>query len=761
MAALFFKGERGESVRKLVWFTIGFAAACFVGAVAYGDWLLPAAGAAFLACGILVLLQRKGEIWRRPVALVLGLSLGLCWFGFYDLFFVMLPRAADDQTLPVTIEASDYSYETAYGCAVEGYVRLNDREYRVKAYLNEKTEISPGDRISGSFLFRVTTDGGSRNPTNHRTEGIFLLAYARGEMSASQAEEMPRRYLPAKWRKKLLDRISYLFPEAASGFAAALLLGDRTGIDYETETAFKVSGISHVVAVSGLHVSILFGFLYTLVGRKRVLACLLGIPSMFLFAAMVGFTPSITRACIMQSLVLIALVFDREYDPGTALAFAALVMLCFNPLVILSVSFQLSAGCMIGIILFSERIRTWIMSRLRIAKGKRLRDKLKRWFASSVSITLGATAVTTPLVAWYFGCVSLVGVLTNLLTLWVISFVFYGILFALLFSLFSNVLALITAWGVSLPILYVLETAKLLSSLPMAAVYTVNPINVAWLVGVYGMLVIFLLQREKKPAILFICVGLTFCLSQVFCWSEPLLDECRVTVLDVGQGQSVLLQAKGKTFLVDCGSEQGESAADVAAETLLSQGISRLDGIIVTHFDADHTCGLPGLLSRVKADRLLLPYVEDTDGVGKNLAARTDGVVQYVREDQVLTFDGGRITVFGPNSYEADNENSLCILFQTENCDILITGDRGEMGELLLVHEYELPKLEVLIVGHHGSGYSTMPALLEETQPEIGIISAGKNNRYGHPSPKVLQRLQNIGCLIFRTDLQGTIIYRR
>jgi len=747
-------------MRKLVWFTIGFAAACLAGACLYGGWILSGAGVSFLLCGIFLLILRKNGRWKCPVAVALGLGIGFCWFGLYDQLFVMLPRAADEQVLQVCIEASDFSYETDYGCAMEGNVELNQRSYRVKAYLNEKTDIAPGDRINGNFRFRVTTDGGSKNPTNHRSEGIFLLAYARDEITVSKAENIPRRYLPALWRQTLLERIRLVFPDDVSGFASALLLGDRTGIDYEMETAFKVSGISHIIAVSGLHVSILFGLLYTLMGRRRIISCLLGIPALFLFAAMIGFTPSVNRACIMQSLMLIAMVFDREYDPGTALAFAVLVMAICNPLVILSVSFQLSVGCVAGILLFSERIRTWVAEHLKISKGKKFRSRVKSWFASSVSITLSAMVMTTPLVAYYFGCVSLIGVLTNLLTLWVISLIFYGVLIVLGISIFSTTLSCAAAWVVAIPIRYVLIVAKTLSSLPMTAVYTVNLLNIVWLVGVYGMLIIFLLQREKRPMLFLRGAILTLCLSQLLCWSEPHLDECRVTVLNVGQGQSILLQANGKTFLVDCGSEQGESAADVAAETLLSQGISRLDGIIVTHFDADHTCGLPGLLTRVKTDRMYLPFVEDTDGVGENLAAMTKGTVYYVQEDHILSFDGGKLTVFGPNSYKADNENSLCILFQTENCDILITGDRGEFGELLLTHDYDLPKLEVLIVGHHGSGYSTTSKLLEETAPEIAIISVGENNRYGHPSPKVLQRLQKFGCVIYRTDLHGTVTYR-
>ena len=155
-------------------------------------------------------------------------------------------------------------------------------------------------------------------------------------------EEIPWRYLPAVWRQKLLERINDIFSDDTSAFSSALLLGDRTGIDYELDTAFKVSGISHVIAVSGLHVSILFGLVYTLTSKRRVLSCAVGIPILILFAAIVGFTPSITRACIMQSLMLIALMLDKEYDPPTALAFAVLTMLVWNPMTVLSVSFQLS-----------------------------------------------------------------------------------------------------------------------------------------------------------------------------------------------------------------------------------------------------------------------------------------------------------------------------------------------------------------------------------------------------------------------------------
>lgn len=750
-------------MRKLVWFSIGFAAACLAGAVLYGRWILLGAAVMFVMTGLLACIRKKYENCTRLLFVAFGCTMGLLWFGLYDHLFVLIPRVADGQTLPVTIEASDYSYETDYGSAVEGSIRLNGREYRVKAYLNGKNEVSPGDLVTGAFRFRLTTDGGAEDPTNHRTEGIFLLAYPQGSAQIQSAEEVSWKHYPAIWRRQLLNRIESVLPENAAAFASALLLGERSGITYEMNTAFKISGISHIIAVSGLHVSILFALVHTIIAKRRILSCLLGIPVLILFAAIAGFTPSITRACIMQSLMLLSMLLDKEYDGPTALAFAVLVMLIANPLTVLSVSFQLSVGCMLGIFLFSEKIRQYLLkfAEKPVIKQRKYLKKLYHGVASSVSISLGATVMTTPLVAYYFGCVSILGVLTNLLTLWVISYIFYGLIACLLFSLLSMGIAQILAGIIAIPIYLVLETAGFISKLPMAAVYTADPYVIAWLIGTYVMLVIFMLQRKKQPVLLITGIVFTFLLTQVFAWFEPLQDDLRITMLDVGQGQSILLQSDGKTFLVDCGGDDDEETADITAEALLSQGISRLDGIIVTHYDADHAGGVAYLLTRIQTDRLILPYTETDSDTADTLASAANGLVEYVREDLLYTFGSTQMTVFAPISHESGNESSICILFQREDCGILITGDRGEYGEKLLLQQYAIPEVDVLVAGHHGSASSTTDALLAVTSPQYVLISVGEDNRYGHPADQVLQRLMKLGCEIYRTDLHGTIIFRR
>lgn len=749
-------------MRKLMWFAVGFGAACIMGAYFYA-WVSLWLGIAVLAGSVMFAIgARYIRSLRIPAVILLAFAVGIGWFRLYDSQRLAAARAMDGQTAEAVFTVSDYSYLTDYGSAAAADVTLNGNTYRALVYLNESGSCAPGDLLTGSFRFRFTAEGGADEPTYHRSEGIFLLAYQNGDLMKTSAERIPVRCYPAVWRHRIAGQIDTIFPKDAAAFAKALLLGDRTDIDYGTNTAFKLSGISHVIAVSGLHVSILFGVIYLLTGRNRYLSSLLGIPAVLLFAAIAGFTPSITRAAIMLSLMLLAAILKREYDPPTALAFAVIVMLTVNPMVIISISFQLSVGCMIGIFLFQKRIQDWLLSpkRLGSAKGKGILPRVKRWFASSVSVSLSAGVLTTALTACYFGTISLVSLLTNLLVLWLISYIFYGILLSLAVSLISLYAGSIAAFLVALPVRIVTGMSKLLAGFPLAAVYTESAYIVVWLIGVYILLGIFLCMKKKPVLIFGCCVILSLCAALGASWVEPLLDECRVTLLDVGQGQCILLQSEGKTYLVDCGGDSDTACADLAAQTLLSYGIRKLDGVIVTHYDADHAGGIPYLLTRIGADAVYLPDIADEDGLRSEIINTAGNCALLVSDDLTLRADGLRLTIFGPETYNSGNESCLCVLFQTENCDILVTGDRGALGEMLLLHRASLPELEVLIAGHHGSAGSTGEALLAATSPEYVLISNGADNPYGHPAQALLERLEKYGCTVYRTDLSGTIIYR-
>jgi competence protein ComEC len=218
----------------------------------------------------------------------------------------------------------------------------------------------------------------------------------------------------------------------------------------------------------------------------------------------------------------------------------------------------------------------------------------------------------------------------------------------------------------------------------------------------------------------------------------------------VGEGQCILLQSEGRNFLVDCGGDS--RAADIAANHLLSRGIHRLDGLILTHPDRDHGGGVENLLTRVETEVLVHPAEFSAIAAEKILCA--------TREVRMET-GNTKITVFPPTYPGTGNEKSLCVLFESEKCAILITGDRSGFGERMLLRTADIRPVDILIAGHHGSKASTCEELLIAVSPEIVCISAGRDNPYGHPAPELLARLQAFGCTVYRTDLHGTITIRR
>ena len=744
-------------MRKLMWLTIGFAGACIFGAYCYNPWLLPISVALLLLAALSFVLIRWKIGFRVVTAILLGAAFGISYFNVYDLTVLQNVRKMDGKTETTSIEVADYSYQTDYGSAFDGRIVLGNRSYKVRVYVNTNKELIPGDNIAGEFRFRINLNN-DEDWLNYAGKGIYLTAYQNDDLAEPEHFQRKLSHYPAIWRNNLKNMIRQVFPADTESFARALLLGDTTGIDYETNTALKVSGIRHVIAVSGLHVSIAFGLIYLLAGKKRLITALIGIPAVITFAAVSGFTPSVTRAGIMQILMMLALLFDKEYDPPTALAFAVLVMLIANPLTIGSVSFQLSVACMIGIFLFADRIYNWLISSPYFGNGKR---KLSTWICGSISITLSTLVTTTPLTAYYFGTVSLIGVATNLLTLWAIAVIFYGIMLVCVLGWVFLPLAQVIGGILSWLIRYVTAAATIMASVPMGAVYTKSVYIVVWLIFAYVLLTIYLLIR-RKPAMLFAGLVLSGLFAAVaLSWVEPLTGECRVTMLDVGQGQAILLQSEGKNFLVDCGGDYEEGAADITAETLLSQGIYKLDGIILTHYDRDHAGGVPHLLTRIATENLFLPYAEDTNNVGGALQRVSDADIHCVKADMKISYGNAEITIFAPVSYNSGNESSMCILFQTENCDILVIGDRSEKTEQMLLQHRDLPELEVLVAGHHGAKTSTSKSLLEATKPEYVFISVGEDNPYRHPAQQTIDRILEYGCKILRTDENGTVIFRR
>lgn len=752
-----FKSEGWVGVRKLFWFTVGFACGC--GLCVSFLWRHPLQPLLIyaLASSVLCLaLARKNDLLRIPAALLLGLSLSVGWFSLFWGRYIRSAQPMDGQIVHLQVIATDYSEKTDYGFSLDGIAKLEGNYYRLRLFQKDDTRMEPGDILESDVLLRMTTPGGRKESAYYQGSGVFLTATQKGETALSHVEKGDFLFLPARIGLEAKNRIARFFPADTAPFAKALLLGDTSDLSYSQDTALKLSGIRHVTAVSGLHISILFALVFLFFRPHRWLVLLVSTPLLLFFAAMTGFSPSVTRACLMYFLIALGQAVFEEYDTLTSLAFACLVMLLLNPFVLLSVSFQLSVASVLGILLFASPASHWLLERILKGRKKGIRGGLARWFAGSVSVSVSALIFSAPLSAYYFGTVSLIGIVTNLLTIWVIGFLFYGIgAVSILGGAFPSAcqwLGRLLSW----PIRYVLFISRLLSQIPFAAVYTESKFILYWLILCYVLLALFLILGRKRGRYFF-TVG-AVCLAAAVAASVllPRMDKVRLNVLDVGEGQSILIQSGGEHYLIDCGGDSEERTADRVAQTLLSQGVFHLDGVVLTHYDRDHVGGLENLLTRIPIEHFYLP------DQGEIPISPEDGALcTLVSRDTEIPVGHGKLVLLEPGGENSNNENCMCVLFESEECVILITGDRGRSGERHLLASYTLPDVDVLIAGHHGSKNSTTEELLRAVRPETVIISVGKNNRYGHPAQELLDRLAEYNCTVYRTDEMGSVLVRR
>ena len=660
--------------------------------------------------------------------------------------------------------AADWPRETAYGCSVA--VRVCPEEggsVKTQLYLAAGKDgslpaLRPGDRLTFSGRFRLADTVAGEESEYYHARGITLIAYADGGATAViRPERIPPRYWPAWIAKALKDSVRRCFPDSAAPLAAALITGDRSGLPGALYSALRRSGIAHVVAVSGLHVSVLSGLLAVLLGRRRHSA-VAGILLVFFFAAVAGDSPSVLRAAFMQSMLLLAPLLGRENDTPTSLCAILLLLLVHNPYAAASVSLQLSFAAVAGICLFTGRL--WERWDGKLPR-KGLGGKALRFAAASLATTLGAVVFTTPLSAYYFGSLSLIAPVTNLLTLWAVSGAFLGALAVALLGLLFPAAAALAAWAAALPVWYLQKMAELLSRLPFASVGTDSIYLRLWLLLGYALLLLWLFWRgEQKRMLLPVGAGgLCLCAALLLTAASRTSGRLSVSVLDVGQGQSVVLYSQGRCALVDCGGSGLSDPGDTAADYLQSLGTARLDLLVLTHYHTDHACGVPQLLERLEVERLLLPDVEPEEPLRREIeaAAQAHGVeLVYLTQDAHVTLGGASLRVYAPLGDGGANEEGLSVLCTAGAFDALITGDMNAAVERRLIKYGALPDLELLVAGHHGSKYATSEELLLATTPERAVLSVGYNT-YGHPADETLERLAAAGCEIYRTDWMGTV----
>ena len=742
-------------MRRLANFCFAFAGGVFV--AQYGllpHWLLPYAAVGCAVMGALWAWSFHGDNRRRAAIIGIALALALCWNWAY-IRLVQSPFEAMVGTQQVlTMEVADYPSAADYGSRIE--VRIPGM-YGKAVYYGDAAllGLEPGMRLTANVYVNSAATIHDTEVTTHTSRGVFALLYARGEATVGDGAAGSLRYLPQRLARRVQGVIAESFPERTQAFMNAILLGDKYDLSTEDKVYLSEAGLYHITAVSGLHCAFLLSLLSFLIGRhRRALLSAIATPVLALYALTVGLTPSVVRACVMLVLALLAPLFRRESDPLTTLSFPLFLILAANPFAVKSISLQLSFAAMAGLILLTPKL----YDRIRAKK----RGKFAWFILGSLSATAGALVFTIPLTAFYFGYLVLIAPLSNLTCLWAATLTFASGLVTVLLGMLWLPLARILAYLPHFGALYLLTAAKYLTKIPYHAVYFANNYLRLWLVYAYAMFGVCLIaKRGRLRYVTASCLAIVTLALTVWLNTLPLRGgSLHMVALDIGQGQSVVLYSQGVTALLDCGSSSYVDAGDVTADYLQSAGVRKVDYIVLSHYHDDHCNGLAVLLSRLKVGRFILPDIEEGDALRAEvlaLAERYKVPVTFVHTKQTYPLGDAVLTVYPPVTEGDMNEECLTALCTTGTFDALFTGDMDANTEYRVIATYPLPDIEVLMVGHHGSRYSTGGDLLAEVKPETGVISCALNNSYGHPNEETLYRLTDAGVTVYRTDLQGNI----
>ncbi len=750
-------------MRVLATIGFSFSAGVFLAALLpWNGWQLYAAGGVLLLALAWLFAARKQKYFRRGLLILLPLAVSLAYFVGYD-HLVRQPiedrcGAASDFTATVC----DWPQATERGARVtvelEGY-------HRARAVLYGEAELlaaRPGDTVTGTAQWQSAAHFDSDDVTHFNARGVYALLYGREDVRLSAGDGDALRWLPQRAGKAFREKVAAIWDDArVSGFLTAELTGDKSAMDDGDYLAMQETGLAHLFAVSGLHCAFLVTLMALLISRRQRLLCAVTIPLLLFYMVMVGMSPSVVRACIMQIFLLIAPLFRRGSDPLTSLAAALLVILLCNPFAAASVSLQLSFSATLGMVLLSPRLYKLLTGWYK-GKCRPLRTALC-FVAANLSATLSAVVFTAPLTAWYFRIFVLVAPLSSLLAVPAAGWSFMAAFVTALLGFVWLPLASLLGWISWALVRYILWIANGMMSWRYHAVYFTNPYLIYWLLFLYAAFIGCAATPDGKRKYL-LASALSVLTLTAAIWvnrQDYQYGVLTALTLDVGQGESVILTSGGETALVDCGSSNSyKDPGGLAADTLHSMGVRELSAVVVTHYHADHTNGLYEVLRRIPVQTIYLPDIEDEYGVRErlvSLAEEKGAQVTYVTKETADTLGDTVLTIYPPVQSGGDlNELGLTALASAGDFDLLITGDMSGSTEKKLVETYALPDIEVLVVSHHGSRYSSNIRFLKSVTPEAAVISVGDNN-YGHPSEETLQRLLAVGADIWRTDQQGTI----
>jgi competence protein ComEC len=682
--------------------------------------------------------------------------------------FVFYKLDAENLLLPDSGEA----------LAVKGAARVRGPRYPVYSY---------GDRlqVQGDLETPPVLEGFDyRDYLAHK--GIH------SQVSPAQIERLsggagsPWKRLMLSFKGRAQATIGRILPEPEASLLTGILLGNEGGIPSDLKEDFKATGASHVIAISGFNISIISALMMATLGRvlpDRRLAAGIAMLGVAVYTLLVGADAAVVRAAAMGIVTLLGLMANRTGVALNTLAIAALAMMVLNPSILEDVGFQLSVAATLGLILYAEPFERVTYRLLTHRFSSERAEQIVGWISEALLLTLAAQILTTPLILWHFGRLSVVSLLTNVLILPIQSLVMTFGGAATLVGLAFEPLGRVVGWVAYPWLTWTIRAVEWTARFPHASVpLELSDLGLLAVYALIGLLsILALLDLERRRALwqtLRTRLSLTaamggMALVTTVAWFAVLQfpdDKLHVTFLDVGQGDAIFIETPGGAqILVDGGPEGGTLLSELGRQMPFWD--RTLDLVVLTHPDADHLTGLIAVLERYGVRAVVAGHAPHQTDLLRTweTALVTAGAtpIQGQAGTRLELSDDITLDILHPvpnpgTAYEDEtsagttNDNSVVVRLVYRDVAFLLPGDVEAEVEQQLVRSGAYLHSTVLKVPHHGSKTSSAQAFLEAVRPQVAVISVGADNDFGHPARDVLQRLRGTPHL-YRTDRDGRV----